>query len=697
MQEINHQDKDFLNQLTRVVEEHLADENFGVSELAEAINMSRSNLLRKLKKSTGLSVSLFIRQVRLKRAMALLQSSSQNVSEVSFAVGFSSTSYFIKCFREAYGFSPGEASKRKQEEPGITQVENNPVNERGRLPWVLAALTVIILVVIYFTLKPSNESSPVQLEKSIAVLPFKNDSGDSTNVYLINGLLESTLNNLQKIQDLRVVSRTSSEKYRNTSKSIPEIAKELNVSYFVEGSGQKIGNEILLNIQLIEAGSDKHLWAKQYSRQITSIFELQQEIAISIAAEIQAIITPEEQNLIQKQPTNNLEAYDYFLKGQNEYIKATDEGYRKAIGYFEKAIDLDPQFAKAHAGMAICYYFLDLFKEEKKFLAELNNHADKALLYDPKLDDALVSKALFYLNNKEFVLAVPYLEKALEYNPNSAQVINMLSNFYANYSPNTEKYLEYALRGLQLNIAAYDSITTSYLYLHLSNALIQSGFVEEALKYVDVSLDYNPANPFSNYAKAYMLYGKNHDWDETRSLVLAEWKKDTTRLDILQDVAKAYYYKRDYDSAYFFYEKFIRQREAAQLDIYRQTHADIALVFEKLGKIDKAKEYFSDYLAFFSTDNSIYKNIALSGYYAHHGDFEKALHYLELFSEEENYQYWVVLFPDDPLTDKIKDLPEYQRLRKRIEDKFWENHRRLRKTLESKGLLDATSLVIRKE
>lgn len=115
MLEINHQDKDFLSQLTSVVEENLADENFGVSELAEAINMSRSNLLRKLKKSTGLSVSLFIRQVRLKRAVVLLQSSSKNVSEVSFAVGFSSTSYFIKCFREEYGFPPGEASKRKIE------------------------------------------------------------------------------------------------------------------------------------------------------------------------------------------------------------------------------------------------------------------------------------------------------------------------------------------------------------------------------------------------------------------------------------------------------------------------------------------------------------------------------------------------------------------------------------------------------
>lgn len=561
----------------------------------------------------------------------------------------------------------------------------------------MAALTALVLVIAYFVAKPSSQPSLVPLEKSIAVLPFKNDSGDSTNVYLINGLLESTLNNLQKIQDLRVISRTSSEKYRNTDKSIPEIGKELNVSYFVEGSGQKIGNEILLNIQLIEAGTDKHLWAKQYKREITSIFELQQEIAISIAAEINAIITPEEQNLIQKQPTNNLEAYDYFLKGQNEYIKATDEGYRMAIGYFEKAIDLDPEFAKAHAGMAICYYFLDLFKEEKQYLAELNNHSDKALLYDPKLDDALLSKALYYLNNKEFVQAVPYLEKALEYNPNSAQVINMLSNFYANYSPNTEKYLEYALKGLQLNVAAYDSVTTSYLYLHLSNALIQTGFVEEALKYVDISLDYNPWNPFSKYVKAYMLYGKNHDWDETRGLVLTEWKKDTTRLDILQDLAKAYYFNRDFDSAHYYYAKFIKLREAAELDIYRQENATIAFVFEKVGKVDKAKEYFSDYLEFISNDQSIYKNLALSVYYAHHDDFDKALHYLELFSEEENYMYWVVLFPYDPLTDKIKDLPEHKRLMKKIEDKFWENHRRLRETLESKGLLEATSLVIRKE
>ena len=129
-------------------------------------------------------------------------------------------------------------------------------------------------------------------------MPFKNDSADSTNVYIVNGLMESILNNLQKIENLRVISRTSVEKYRTQQKTIPEIARELGVSYLVEGSGQKAGDKILLNIQLIDAKSDKHLWAEQYARETGDIFELQQEVAKKIAGEIEVIITPEEVNRI---------------------------------------------------------------------------------------------------------------------------------------------------------------------------------------------------------------------------------------------------------------------------------------------------------------------------------------------------------------------------------------------------------------
>ena len=306
-------ENDFLSKITEIIEENLSDEKFGVSELAREIGMSRSNLLRKVKKSTKLSVSQFIRQVRLKSALEMLRHTSLNVSEISYKVGFGSTSYFIKCFHDYFGYPPGEVGKRDPHES-----DSNQGGQSGnkRMMIILGAVSIVILIafVLFILVKPFS-SKQENFEKSIAVLPFINDSNDSTNVYLINGLMESILNNLQKIEDLRVVSRTSVEKFRNTAKTIPEIARELNVNYVVEGSGQKIGDQILLNIQMIEAPDDKHLWGEQYSRETTDIFNLQMEVAKKIADEIQIIITPEEEERINKVPTNNLEAYDNFLKG----------------------------------------------------------------------------------------------------------------------------------------------------------------------------------------------------------------------------------------------------------------------------------------------------------------------------------------------------------------------------------------------
>ena len=216
-------DSEFLNQLTATIEKNLANEQFGVSELADALNMSRSNLLRKVKKATNLSVSQLISKVRLKRGMDLLRAGSHNVSEVAHQVGFSSTSYFIKCFREYYGYPPGEVGKRNINQEPIP-VAPPPSNKRPHL--IVGAILLIAVAVVGWFLYPRFVwQEKIVNEKSIVVLPFKNDSNDSTNVYLINGLMEATLNNLQKIKDLKVLSRTSAEKYRNTDKTIPEMAR----------------------------------------------------------------------------------------------------------------------------------------------------------------------------------------------------------------------------------------------------------------------------------------------------------------------------------------------------------------------------------------------------------------------------------------------------------------------------------------
>ena len=518
--------ENFLSQATSLIVENASNEQFGVSELAEAMNMSRSNLLRKVKAATNLSASVFIRQIRLEIAMDLLKEGSYTVSEVSYQVGFGSASYFIKCFREQYGFPPGEVGNKEQK-PVTPLVSQKNENRKISIPVIALAILALAIVSIFFIYKwPGENAQSVQPEKSIAVLPFKNESVDSSNLYFVNGLMESTLNNLQKIKDLRVISRSSVEKYRNSNKSLAEIADELQVSYFVSGSGQKVGDQVLLNIQLIEASGDRQLWAEQYNRQVVDIFSIQNEVAFQIAEAIQAIVTPTEQEQIEKKPTNNLVAYDYYLQGLDPFLTRTDEGLKKGVEFFKKAIDEDPEFSLAYADIAISYYLMDMFQAEKQYTEEINSYADKALLFDSKSGESLCAKAFYYIETKDFTLAQPYLEKALEYNPNSALAIQMLADFYFRLSPDNEKYLEYALKGVQLQVGASDSTTQSYSYLQLANALVSSGFIDEALTFINKSLDYDSTNYYAPHLKAFILFAKDRNVKRTQELLIKELKND---------------------------------------------------------------------------------------------------------------------------------------------------------------------------
>jgi len=679
----------FLENAQALIVEHASNEQFGVSELAEAMNMSRSNLLRKIQKNSGLSASQFIRKIRLEIAMDMLKETSFSVSEISYKVGFGSTSYFIKCFRELYGFPPGEVGK-EMEEP--MEVETHKVQKSKKsissTYLILFSILAIVIVVgmVYKYRTPSSEPA-IDLEKSIAVLPFKNESNDSANVYFINGLMESTLSNLQKIKDLRVISRTTVERYRNSDKAIPEIAKELNVNYFVEGSGQKIGDQVLLHIQLIDARNDHHLWAEEYNYKLEDIFSLQQEISTKIADAIKAFVTPAELEQIEKIPTENLKAYDYYLQGLDLFQIMNGEGLLGSIALFEKATEEDPQFALAYAYIAIAYHILDAYQMEKQYTMQINNNADKALLYDSRSAESLLAKAFYYMNTDEYRLALPHLEKALEYNPNSSSIVQTLSDIYARFLPNTAKYLEYALKGIQLNIPANDSIQLSYIYLHLANAYIQNGFVEEALETINQCLAYNPRNEYG-YIKAFILYAKDYDLEMTKKYLIQVLKKDTTRLDILQEVGKVYYYQENYDSAFYYYEKFVLSEQLYGMDIFPQEDIKIGLAYEKMGKEEQAKKYFKAYNEFLEKDESIYNSAMRAVVYTHEGKTEEAIKQLKIFSTQDNYQYWVLLFLEkDPLINPLKSHPEFDGIMQEIKDRFWENQANLKKSLIDKGLL----------
>src|SRR5213082_4000806 len=205
-------------------------------------------------------------------------------------------------------------------------------------------------------------ASPVGISnKSIAVLPFDNLSRDPDNAYFCEGVQDEILTRLAKVADLKVISRTSTQHFKSTPDNLPEIAKKLGVMHILEGSVQKASDQVRVNVQLINALTDAHLWADTYDRKLTDIFAVETEIAKTIAETLQAKPTGSEKSSIAKEPTVNPEAYELYLKGRFFWNKRTGDDLRKAIEYFNQAISKDPGYALAYAGLADSYVILSVF------------------------------------------------------------------------------------------------------------------------------------------------------------------------------------------------------------------------------------------------------------------------------------------------------------------------------------------------
>ena len=321
-----------------------------------------------------------------------------------------------------YGQKPEEVPKE-----GYKPISVPQKNTKTKI--IIASVIIIALIVLGYFLNPSFTKTKGQLEKSIAVLPFINDSPNDSNQYFINGFMEDVLNHLQTIKDLHPISRTSAEKYRKTTKSIPEIAKELGVNYIVEGDMQRYGNSIRLSVNLFKAlKKELKLWGKTYEKKIndaTDIFGLQSQIAQSIATELEAVITPQEKLLIEQSQTSSLSAYENYILGINYFYKLTKEDFDIALRYFEKTKEIDPDYTDAYLGIALVWVYraLSSFATPEEATPIAKSNLAKAAKLDSTSAEVYAVLSVFQMFfDWNFKSAEESIKKSISLNPNNAEV-----------------------------------------------------------------------------------------------------------------------------------------------------------------------------------------------------------------------------------------------------------------------------------
>ena len=287
---------------------------------------------------------------------------------------------------------------------------------------------VILARSIHSGNEKNSHPKPRSRTKSIAVLPFENLSEEKANAYFAEGIQDEILTKLAMVRDLKVISRTSTAKYQSKPDNLKTVANELGVATLLEGAVQKSGDKVRVNVQLIDARTDSHLWAKTYDRDFKDVFAVESEVAQEIADTLQAKLSPSESHALASVPTQDPQAYDLFLQGEYQLRAAESvplaETYARAEGFYRQAITRDPKFAQAYAALAYCslssHWFLS--RKTPAQLTEVKSLVDRALELAPDSPEAHLSLAIFYYwGHRQYDAALAELDRTLDLQPNNAK------------------------------------------------------------------------------------------------------------------------------------------------------------------------------------------------------------------------------------------------------------------------------------
>lgn len=701
----------FIYFLTNIVEENLSNEDFGVKDLALKARLSHSGLHRRLKRITGHSASRFIREIRLQKAKTLLLNEDISIAEVAYQVGFGSHTYFSRCFHEYFGYPPAEARRiggeyQVQSPGGNKKPSVNLKKTRIIRLTILAFISSITLGTIIVIVLNIDSDHAAEIN-SIAILPFHNDSSNSLEALLFTGMMESITTHLSNINSLNVLARSLSEKYDTSDRNFSEIARELEVKYLIRANGQRHGNKVLVNIQLIEGNTGEFILSEQYEKAIESVDDLigiQVNIAQDIVLKVDAFLSPEEEEEISRIPTTNLKAYEKYLEAQaHRKIEYGNQNYsnrevfvREIIetrDLLQKAIELDPAFVDARATLG--HIYIDHFPminmhARSAYLDSGFHHLNMALEYDPENRNALFFKYQYFLMTGKIDEA-SRMEPLIFGSDNKDPFYFTRRSISAFVSGNHYQGIE----------AFYDYIdrkpdnekTLPYLYRNVIKALYSSGFPDVAAGISGEQLDIwsDSVKWFNTLARIAFNSG---DYGTAMEYLLNSCRIKPNHCSNLEYLMRACLYKGDYSRALTYLELNNQCNQRIQRNWIPDYH--VAIIYQRNGMPRKADSIFRVEI---ERETMAIKNKLPSGqnYRSHYnlaliyfsmGKRLEGMHYLGMLAENGSVDYGMInSLSNFHFLKFLASDPDFQELFVDLQENYLDLNQRVEKLLIKRGVL----------
>ncbi|MGK7393568.1 MAG: helix-turn-helix domain-containing protein [Candidatus Cyclobacteriaceae bacterium M3_2C_046] len=492
----------FIQKLHKIVLQNLDNDQFGVAELSHQVGISRSQLHRKIKLIKNQSVSQFIRQTRLMEALKLLKQEDLTVSEVAYRVGFSSPTYFHKCFQAHFKCAPGDVKNGKIVNcPDASEIiphlaiqpsyKPPPILNELANKKTLFSLSILIIITIgllYFSTFVFSDKA------SVAVLPLHNFTGDAEEDYFVRGFHDGLIGTLGQISNLRVISRKSTLQYEEKHIHLQKIAKELGVEFIIEGSLAGTGDQKFIQLQLIDVfPKESHIWSRKYKQDLSRIMIIEKDITLNILKKLNISLTSLEERLLRNAYTVNPEAYKAYLKGMFYWDKLDKENLDLSEEYFQMALKLDPNYALAYAGISLVWAGrLQMgLSSHKEVFDHLQAATQKAMQLDSTLAEVhYAAGASKCWVEWDYEGAEQIFRKAIAYNPNFSNARAYLSHVLSIMNQPAEAIIEME-KALELD--PFNPLIKSLYGMHLNF----TGQYDKARSIMVNTLEKDPYNPIA--------------------------------------------------------------------------------------------------------------------------------------------------------------------------------------------------------